>query len=705
MPKRRRPAVDGLGPPALSRVWFADWLYDKFTVAQLREATERHATLASKFRTGAAFPRAVHLEALARRTGHPELVLGGIAFLDEFAPLRQAVRDVVVGGFGDAGLPEVPARLPGVLDRQLDRRLAAIDAPVDVVHATGPVLLLVPDGHGTSALARRLDARVPSTRFVLDLSTSAVEDAKVVDQVRAVRGDREITVVAPQSRERQVKLLPVDGVPAPSPSWAEVFEEVFGRPPSVDLAPLGGTLIDALPLDLVRIALIEYYRRTTQPAVLGLEPIDSRPSPTTRLKPRPLTAVQESLLAPALMLAQPAWGIVVDEQPGLSASVAQHVAARAGGTILLGDEGGLPTVLRAWAELLERPKSWPQVLDRAREKASLTFVLDLDIGTAHDASLIAAMLQSLQPQVPDARWFLCGTNDQVRVVASHLWLSVAVVKVCGWPVDLKDTAVGDRPTTFDLLRDPAQLTVKEVRAHWYDGHWNLEQQLYLLARSAIIEISVGQGGSAGCRALMVIRSDIDRAQALVTLDDHLRHDRAESVLAKAGFVTTRPEGSFAPNLVGSPFLYTVRPMNDPERQRLADAASQELFGEPADVVEDDAVLYVDLSPTRYGRVPVAGEGWNDAERLTPTYVDIARRLLERVAGRAGQTFVFVPPGLYDADLFPPRDWELYTLPSLPGAVLEELWDRHGARHDPAPQLRCSIATADVRRFPKPRSRP
>jgi hypothetical protein len=197
-----------------------------------------------------------------------------------------------------------------------------------------------------------------------------------------------------------------------------------------------------------------------------------------------------------------------------------------------------------------------------------------------------------------------------------------------------------------------------------------------------------------------MRKGIDRTQSFFSLGQLVRHDQAERVLAANGFATNRSKPSFTPAFVGSPFVETIRSIDDDERLALAEQASLELLGTDVPLPFDDvpeAVLYVDLSATRYGRVPVGGRAWNSPERLTRAYRRLAEVVLRAISARGAQTFVFVPAGVYDRALLPPVDWQPVVLEPLPRTVFEAIVTRHGlspSRRTPR-EIRASIATAQL----------
>lgn len=697
--------------PHLTPAWFASWLRSHFSVAQLREATgDRHPTLASKFRTGNAFPRAAYLEELARRSGHVELVLAAIAFLDECAPLRRAVRESLAGIPGDSIVPEVPPRTSSILEAQLQRRLRMAGGKRDIVHSTGPVVLLVANGHGVTSLARHLDSRVPPTRFVLDLSVSDIAEEQIADRISAFRGNREVTIVTPAQRAQFVQKIVGDVFNVPSPSWDDLFETVFGQPTSVDLSALDAVLIGPLPLALVHNALVGYYKSITEPISIAVERTDAPIGAQDPTSARPLSVVQRRLIRPAIELQRQVWGVVVEDRTALAASVAAHIAEVVNGRLIFGPSPRLSTVLRAWAQLLDQPEKWPDSLGSAPQASCGPFVVDLDIAPREVSSatdvLIGRVLSGLSHLIPGARWFLCGTEAQVRRAGGYFVDSLPAVVVCDWPLSEDRPSVAQpvaRVGRRELLPDVAYWSSDGPPAEWYYDHWGLEGRLALLKINALIEVPVGQGGSAAARALMEIRIDTDeRNQALLAVSDYVRNDSAEQILADAGFFATVPQGTFAPDLVGSPYLETVPHADDSERLRMAETVSSQIFGEPYLTLAQvpDEVLYLDLSPTRYGRVPVSGSMWNHPERLTPSYLALAENLLKEASRRKGQTFVVAPQGFYDPKIMPPSDWQLVQCHSIAGTVLDEVRRRHGiATGHPAPKdLMSSIATAEVLRL-------
>lgn len=696
--------------PHLSREWFAAWLRGRFTVKELIEATHKTQTLASKFRTGKAFPKGRYLADLAAKHGDVELILAGIALLDEFAPLRHSIADSLAD-LAEASESRGFAARRVALDRQLDRRLDRAGDGQGIIHSSARFALIVEDGHGVSELARRLSLRLPPEKRVFDLSTSSDQDGQVVGGAGGALANPDAVLVVPRSRHAALEAFDGRQAAVASPTWDEMFESVFGEPPSHELGTLRDALLKGVPLRLVNDALLAYRRRLVQPSMMHVvrqEPV----APVAReRRADPLTAAQRTLLEPAATLARPYWGVLVAEVEGLSSVVARHVAEMTGGTLLFGEDPDLQVILRAWVELLDKPRAWPAALPGSPVTADPVLVVDLDVNHPSVGETVIEALSTVIADVSDlrpaTRWYLCGREEQVARVAATLTEQLPTVFVPAWPSQrpAETRSVGALAARSELLPDVCAWDPDAVRDAWLD-HAGLETALGALLINAVVEVPIGQGATAAALVTMARRREIDGGnQAYVSIDDYVRSGQVRRILGAQGFATTRAEGSYAAELIGSPYLHTVRPVDEEERIAMAERASREIL-DHADVSLDDwsdRVLYLDLSASRYGRVPADTNDWNQTERLTHAYRMVAERLLHAVAGRTAQTFVFVPTGIYDRALFAPEDWQPVVVAPLHGEKLDEIVGRYG-RHssEPAPdEVRCAIATAEVAVLPKP----
>ncbi len=692
-------------PPALSRAWFAAFLRT-FSVAELTAATGRHASLASKFRSGAQLPKAAHLDELAARTGRVEVVIGAIALLEEFADLREAVETTIAGRYSDSEPSEVPVPTSTILNQQLDRRLDNVEGISDAVRAAGSIALVVPDGHGVTELYRRLQLRAPSGRTVFDLSASVL-NGTTPDLGELVANRSDITVVVPANHRSAVVRARLPTFEVVSPTWSDIFEEIFGSLPTPPLRRAGGVLFDRLPLALVREALMAYYQQLTSPARLDLTRRAAPANlPEAQSRRQSLSAAQVHVLDHALEhKGVQVWGIVIPTDVDVAA-VAHHLSRRSKGSRPFADTG-LAGILRAWADIVDASTSALPI-----QPTVAPVVLEIPHGSpGAGLDALAAIVAMWRERGALGPWYVCGTADAVREVASTFTDELAVIRLPSCPRPTEDDIPRHKPVAIRLLPDHSWFSEGDAaRDAWVDDHWQLEQRFALRATNAYIEVPVGQGASLAARALKAMRRELDRSdQAIVSIEDHFVadiDDIADEVLKDAGFLTTRKVGSSERSMVGSPYFRTIVRMNDEERLAAADKVAMHLFGETSMSVElfPEDVLYVDLSPTRYGRLPVGSRNVNKPERLLPAYLTIARTALASVAQRRAPTFVFAPPGLYNVELLPLEQWDTPSvLLPLPGVVLDEIRRRHGLeplRTTPR-LLWSSIATAEVAAAPPP----
>ena len=578
---------------------------------------------------------------------------------------------------------------------------------------------MVEDGHGVSALVDVLRLRFPN-RFFLDASASNLTLAEI-EQHRDLAARPETVTVLPRSRRSSFDAATMT-VELTSPTWDDIFEAAFGHrglritnSPMLERTPVSTSRRRAptshvVPLRLAEAALRDYQRQLTEPALLRTEP--PAPGATDLVLPEQLpelSAVQQRLLTP--VYAEPGtWAIVVDGGAGLSHAVATTLAARTGGRLLLGTRPVLSHALRIWADLLASDDdAWPMGLEPS-EHARSPWIVALDVskpaGDPVATSALLAIIRRVKALEPDRPWLLCGTERAVVGVAGIVAETIPRIFVPDWPATAEPPAahVASGPAVARRRRLPetASLGDEDVRAAWLDEPSHLEVRLGLLDINSYVELPVGHGLTTAARALMAMRRETDREQAFWSIGEFVRHGpSAARELEAAGFATTPVTADPAPTEIAAPFLRTVEPLADSERLARAEEASRFLLGAPeTPSLEEygDAVLYVDLSTTRYGRVPSAGAGWNAPERLTTAYRDLARAVLDLVARRTEQTFLFLPRGVAgDVIDLPAQDWQPVVLTAVDGTQLEKIAEHHDVPLPVVPprNITCSLATAEA----------
>lgn len=714
----RRPRPIRADEAFIDRAWFAAWLRENFGVAELKAAADvrRDESLWSKFRSGAAFPKAAHLGGLAARLDRMEFVLAGIAVLDELGP----VRDLIASRLSEPGTDPRPQRAshlrPDVVERQLLDRLS--DVRADLGHVPGETrVLVVASGHGVSSLCRVLITTARGSR-VIDLSRSAVEadhHAVLRAQDGAATG---ATLIVPRDRlalvERAIGERPHTTFEVRSPDWRELVDARLDLG-SGSWSERTDELLARSPLRLVDEAIDSYYAHLTHPVVLTLASRTPAPDRVGPPPPAPLSTTQRSILAPVLLPTTRSWGVIVPPVPGLSGAVADHVASHGGSTPLFSPNATAAAVAQLWATLAQRSQAdWPVPLRAEPSSAPADFVVDLGIGAGWSADIVLPAIRETLRLVgakrPQTVWRLCGTLEQIEAVGSALGDSLMTVVVPTWPRGTQVQRETPDTPALALLPATSTLTPDEVADRWIDPNGVLDEMLVLI-RNGVLKVHPGQGGTAAATTLMVRRADHDRSlgsahataypdvpSCFVSLDRFVRHDLAEETLIEEGFAVEPRAGTVDPSVVASPFARRARKASPAEWVAAAERVSERLLGVPDQIagLGPEVTVYLDLSPTRYGRIPTTTRLWNGPESLTAAYERSAARLLELVSTTPHRAMiVVVPPAFHTVDRFPPMDFNQHELPPADAMTYEAVLAVHDllGSSPEASGVRCSFARA------------
>lgn len=689
----------------LSRDWFASWLSSKHTVGELRYTIGRTDSLVSKFRSGAALPGAAHLAAFARVFDEYEFVLAAVALLDEFEPLRAALSAFVA----DPGDDETPHRALSVdaviRDGQLDARLSPEFLKVSRETSPRTSILIVPDGHGCTALQHRLRRR---TTFadVLDLSDDSLhDDVAASERIRHHSQRGAVAVVVPRSRADlldDIRIQPAVIDDVTPVTWSQLLTSMTAT--AIHAAPLraiDSTVIRDVPLDLCVRAVQALHAHLTRPVVMPIRPrreLVVAASPPKRTAP--LSATQCALVGPALGPRQRPVGLVVPDIPGLATAVADHLASSGGGARLI-ENPTLQALVAQWDNLVAKPAWVPKSVE-LDSNPTQSLVVDLSLGSigladAADAILLE-ILRRLADRRPELTWRLCGTIEQVVAAGSVITDAIDIISVPRWPTK---TTTRTATRTVDFLPDVSNWTSADAAKVWEDGAVGLNT-IKVLGINGVVQLPPGQGGSTAVRALMAMRAEAgtdDLHPEILSLDAYVQHDRAMKPFDDSGF--PRPFQAAVPKTVSSPYLRLGEQLSDREVLDFAEEVSRRAFDLPRRLPKSKAPgrVFVDLSATRYGRVPTTAENWNQPERLTNAYTAAALDFLALVqaAFPISKLMVFLPTGLETPDsLFPASDWQRLVVEPLPSEAVRRIFSIHGVAGCPdVTQLQASLATANV----------
>jgi hypothetical protein len=308
-------------------------------------------------------------------------------------------------------------------------------------------------------------------------------------------------------------------------------------------------------------------------------------------------------------------------------------------------------------------------------------------------------------------WRLCGTLEQIEAVGSALGDSLMAVVVPTWPRGTQGHRETPDPPTPALLPTASTLTPDEVADRWIDPSGVLDEMLVLI-RNGVLKVHPGQGGTAAATTLMLRRADLDRSlgsartttdpdvpSCLISLDRFVRHDLAEETLIEEGFAVEPRAGTVDRSVVASPFARRARKASPAEWIAAAERVSERLMAVPDQIagLGPAMTVYLDLSPTRYGRIPTTTRRlWNSPERLTAAYERSAASLLELVSTTPHRAMiVVVPPDFHTLDRFPPMDFNQHELPPADATTYEAVLAVHDllGSSPEASGVRCSFARA------------